>query len=91
MSTVRLIALLPASLVLAACSGGAKLACGYESSYTEATSAATLRIPDDLSIPDESESLSIPGAAATAASEGPETVCLEESPAFSLPPQPEVQ
>jgi hypothetical protein len=45
--------------------------------------------PDDLSVPDESESLRIPDAT-VAAAEGGEDVprCLEESPAFSLPARP---
>ena len=90
MIAIRLIALLPAILMLTACSGGAELACGYSSSYPDATSVATIRVPDDLSIPDESESLEIPGVSAAAAgSAEAATVCLEQSPAYSVTPPPE--
>jgi len=89
MIRVRVIASLLTILVLGGCSGKTALRCGSNTQYREATSTGTLRIPDDLSVPDESESLRIPGAppvsqeSAEIASE-----CLEESPAFSGEPQP---
>ena len=89
MGCVRFIAVLAAILGLGACSGESALVCGQDSTYREAGSAATLRIPDDLSVPDESESLRIPGAPpATPANEAAESACLEESPAFSSAPPP---
>ena len=89
MSPVRVIASLLTLLALGACSGSTELGCGNDTQYRAATSTGTLRIPDDLSVPDESDSLSIPGASpagpeSTAAAPG----CLEESPAFSSEPQP---
>jgi uncharacterized lipoprotein len=89
MSCVRVIALLPAIVVLGACSGKSELTCAQDTRYREAVSVETLRIPDDLSVPDESGSLRIPGASPpTAASAAGESTCLEESPAFSSAPAP---
>jgi uncharacterized lipoprotein len=89
MSPVRVIAAVLIVLGLGACSRETELRCGNHSEYREAASTGTLRIPDDLSIPDESDSLSIPGAPAAAPESADETeACLEESPAFSSPPQP---
>jgi uncharacterized lipoprotein len=89
MSSIRVIALLPAILLLGACSGESELVCGHDASYRQAISVGSLRIPDDLSVPDESESLRIPGPLPTdPASEEAEEACLEESPAFSNAPQP---
>jgi uncharacterized lipoprotein len=92
MTDVARLAVLLGVGALAACSGKTELVCGREARYREAVSLPTLRIPDDLSVPDESDSLRIPGpvAAAPAATAGEEAepVCLEESPAFSGAPQP---
>ena len=78
---------LPGSLVLiltlAACSGEKELVCRPATDYLEADSIGQLRIPNDLSVPDETESLRIPDAMAAAGREGGEIdPCLEASPAY---------
>jgi len=89
MSPVRVIASLVTALALGACSGSDEIRCGNDTQYQAATSTGTLRIPDDLSVPDESDSLSIPGASPAATeSAAAALACLEESPAFSTEPQP---
>jgi uncharacterized lipoprotein len=89
MISLRAFAVLTASMLLGACSGDTELRCASGVSYREARSAATLRIPDDLSLPDESESFRIPGPTpASAESEETATSSLEESPAFTEPAQP---
>jgi uncharacterized lipoprotein len=89
MSFVRVIASVLPIVALGACSGETELRCSRDTLYLGANSTGTLRIPDDLSVPDETESLRIPGAPPVAtASAGTATSCLEESPAFSTEPQP---
>jgi uncharacterized lipoprotein len=89
MSPVRVIAAMLTILGLGACSGETTLRCSNQTEYLEATSTGTLRIPDDLSVPDESDSLNIPGAPPTTQeSAEADASCLEESPAFSNPAQP---
>jgi uncharacterized lipoprotein len=88
-NSARIPALILVVVALAACSGESELVCGRDASYRQAVSEGTLRVPDDLSVPDESASLRIPGQTpAAAGSEGAAAVCLEESPAFSAAPQP---
>lgn len=89
MIPVRLIAPVLTMLVLGACSSKTELQCRGGTQYREAESTGTLRIPDDLSVPDESDSLRIPGAPLPAPeSAEAASACLEESPAFSSEPQP---
>lgn len=89
MSSVRLTASVLTIVALGACSRETELRCSRDTLYLGADSTGTLRIPDDLSVPDESESLRIPGAPPVAPdSAGAATSCLEESPAFSGAPQP---
>ena len=89
MSFVRVIASVLPIVALGACSGETELRCSRDSLYLGANSAGTLRIPDDLSVPDETESLRIPGAPPVAPEgAGGAASCLEESPAFSSAPQP---
>lgn len=67
--------------VLSACSSEANLICPGDESYREAVSVGPLRIPDDLSVPDETESLRIPDPSPSAAIEGsPAPECLEATP-----------
>ena len=87
MSLIRVIVPAMSILVLGACSGEAELRCGRDTLYRQASSTGTLRIPDDLSVPDESDSLAIPGAAPVDDEEAAGS-CLEESPALSGAPQP---
>jgi uncharacterized lipoprotein len=69
--------------VIAACSGESGLICNPDSIYLEADVIDPLRIPDDLSVPDETESLRIPeGLGAISADEAAPDHCLDASPAF---------
>jgi uncharacterized lipoprotein len=88
MTSLRVIACLAATLGLGACGNEAELICGRDTKYLEATSAGTLRIPDHLSVPDETEGLTIPGAPPAPVAEEGDPACLQESPAFSTAPQP---
>lgn len=76
------------AVALGACSREKSLKCASGADYVEAETAGRLRIPDDLSVPDETDSLRIPSPAPPPedavdedASRG--QTCLEESPAFS--------
>jgi hypothetical protein len=83
-----------ASSLLAGCFGKLGLAgtagCDDSSRYANSESVAPLRVPDDLSLPDESDSLSIPPApravstsAASTSAAGNEGHCLALPPDFS--------
>ena len=68
---------------LGGCSGGIGLRCEDPARYTDSGEIPPVRIPDDLSPPDESQSLRIPapveGDVEQLASRGP---CLESPPDF---------
>lgn len=69
------------ALAAAGCSGGQSLRCNPDSMYLEAGTAGALRIPDDLSAPDETESLRIPGPLPPIDGSGQDPDrCLEASP-----------
>jgi hypothetical protein len=65
---------------LAACSRDHTLACEPTERYISATSSPPVQIPDDLSPPDESESLKLPPEGGTAAPRS--RPCLETPPGF---------
>jgi hypothetical protein len=65
---------------LAACSRGQRLACEPTERYVSATSSPPVQIPDDLSPPDESESLRLPPEGVTAPQRS--QPCLETPPGF---------
>jgi hypothetical protein len=80
-----LAAVVVAASLLAACSHNRGTQCGEDPRYTRAQTAPPVRIPDDLSPPDETDSLRLPaatqpagGATASAAAER----CLETPPKF---------
>ena len=79
-------AMVAVGVLLAACSRDKGLRCASDELYREAVSAGTLRVPGDLSVPDEAESLIIPsgnpGRNAAAAD-----ACLDESPALTSQPR----
>jgi len=83
-SAVRLFLLLAAAATVAGCSRDRELLCAGDARYQTAESAGQLRIPDDLSVPDETESLRIPADVIprAAVDQNPDS-CLESSPAFS--------
>jgi uncharacterized lipoprotein len=66
--------------VLGACSGEDELRCDDTSRYATSVSIPPLRVPDDLTVPDESDSLLIPDPAA--AETGVATECLETPPSY---------
>jgi uncharacterized lipoprotein len=88
-SQLRIAVLLLAAVVLSACSRNKPLGCGGHLAYLQAETADQLRVPDDLTVPDESDSLRIPpvGPGEPAATDQV-PACLEESPAFSRSPEP---
>ena len=70
-------------LAVAACSRDKGVRCEDPSLYDSSTAAPPLRVPDDLSVPDESQALLIPGASAPPPSAAsPPTECLESPPSY---------
>jgi uncharacterized lipoprotein len=69
-----------AAAVLAGCSGDKGLRCADTSLYSSSISMPPIRVPDDLSVPDESESLLIPDPVPRDAVAP--TECLETPPAY---------
>jgi len=67
-------------LGLSGCGRDHTLACEATERYAGASSAPPVRIPDDLSPPDESESLRLPPDAGPTAA--PSRPCLESPPGF---------
>jgi hypothetical protein len=66
--------------ILSACSREHTLACEPTERYISATSSPPVQIPDDLSPPDESESLRLPPEGGTAPARS--QPCLETPPGF---------
>ena len=84
MSRRGLVGMALACLWLAACGGRGEFRCEDTSRYAPSTSVAPLRIPGDLTPPDESQALSVPPAP-TANTPNPERVagrCLETPPEY---------
>jgi len=72
-------------LVAAGCRGDYGLRCENPERYVGAGEIPPVRVPDDLSVPDETEALRIPSGEGTAA-ERPVTTrgpCLESPPPYS--------
>lgn len=75
------IAAATAAFVVAGCSGERGLSCESSERYDSASSVAPIRVPDDLSVPDESEALRVPFP--TSGAEPPSAIeCLETPPDF---------
>jgi uncharacterized lipoprotein len=81
-------ALLLAILALGAagCSGVGSVRCEDPSRYATSTSAPPVRIPDELSPPDESQALRIPPPVEEG--EAPPEGCLESPPPYVQPGAP---
>ena len=78
----RLAAVLLAAAILGGCSRDHMLRCEPSGRYARASSAVPVRVPDDLTPPDETDALQLPSTdAATAANA--EKPCLETPPTFS--------
>ena len=56
--------------------------CSGQTLYLDAETIAQLRIPDDLTVPDETEAMRVPSAQGDIAPVDIPTECLEYSPAF---------
>lgn len=70
-------------LALTACAGERTVSCQDNVTYRNASSIPPLRIPDDLSVPDESDAIRVPpppASSSTAAAEPGD--CLERPPDF---------
>jgi uncharacterized lipoprotein len=83
------LALVAAGLLAGACSRDKSVRCTVSIGYRDAASAGQLRVPEDLSLPDETDALQVPGPSSPG--EGAQTVdgCLENSPAFEAVPEAE--
>lgn len=78
----RVLLLLLPVVALAACSGERELRCESTERYQGARSVQPIRVPDDLSVPDESGALRIPPPPADSASAAVREQCLEYPPEF---------
>lgn len=76
-------ALAGAALFIAGCAGESGLGCGDGNLYANSRSDAPLRVPDDLSVPDESDSLSVPSSRPSNTPPPADGRCLETPPPFS--------
>jgi hypothetical protein len=76
-------AVLLAAALVAGCSGERGLSCESGERYQGSRSVGPLRVPDDLSVPDESEALRVPPESSSAgASPSERADCLESPPDF---------
>lgn len=68
---------------VAACGGEGAMRCESSSLYASSTSAPPVRVPDDLSVPDESQALQIPpGESLPPKGKDDPPDCLEQPPEF---------
>lgn len=81
---VRVISALLLAVLAAACSGERRLRCEDSSRYESSTTAPPVRVPDDLTPPDESDALVIPQVPETELSSAGANNgrCLESPPDF---------
>jgi hypothetical protein len=80
-----------AGLLSGACSRNKEARCTLSTAYRDAVSADQLRVPGDLSIPDETDALRVPGPASPGEDAGSSDVCLEFSPALQTAPEGQQQ
>lgn len=78
----RLAAMVIAAAVLGGCSKDHTLRCEPNERYLRAGSAVPVRVPDDLTPPDETDALQLPSADAAPAASA-EKPCLETPPTFA--------
>ena len=83
MMSARLLLLVAITLAIGACSRGETVKCSVDTAYLEAESAGLLRIPDNLSVPDETDALRVPGPTAPRDPDEDAVACLEYSPAYA--------
>jgi uncharacterized lipoprotein len=83
MTAVRTLLALLAFSIVTACGGGGAMRCENSSLYSASTTAPPVRVPDDLSVPDESQALQIPpGEPLPPKGEDEAPDCLEQPPDF---------
>ena len=80
-----------AGLLVGACGRDKELRCTISTGYLDAVSADQLRVPGDLSIPDETDALRVPGPSLPGGDAGSSDECLEFSPALQSSPSAEPQ
>ena len=69
---------------LGGCSGNKPRSCEGSSQYSSSTSIGPIQVPDDLAVPDESETLLIPGVTGAAEDNAAAIPgCIEDPPPFS--------
>jgi uncharacterized lipoprotein len=78
----RLICVVFLALLGAACSGERTLSCVDTERYESSVTRAPIRVPDDLTPPDESDGLVIPQVSTTELSDAAPQGCLEAPPGF---------
>lgn len=78
---IRKLLVLAPLLALVGCSGDRELRCESTERYQSARSVQPVRVPDDLSVPDESGALRIPPPPDDV-SAAPRETCLEFPPEF---------
>lgn len=71
-----------AAVLLGGCSRDHSLRCEPSERYARAGSTGDVRVPDDLTPPDDTDALQLPSAEAAAAGSG-EKPCLESPPKFT--------
>lgn len=79
---LRLILVLSLAALAAACSGERRMSCVDPERYETSTTSPPIRVPDDLTPPDESDALVIPQVPQTELSGVASEGCLEAPPDF---------
>lgn len=80
---LEVLALIAVAATLGACSRGEGLRCADDRNYAASRTAPPVRVPDGLTVPDESDALTIPPAGSPAERETvPEGRCLEQPPDY---------
>jgi len=69
--------------LMGACSRDKAVKCSAGTAYLSADSASLLRVPDGLTVPDQSEALNIPAPTPPRERDANSSACLEYSPAYS--------
>jgi uncharacterized lipoprotein len=81
----RLFLLVAIVVAAGACSREKEVKCSAGTRYLAAQSAGLLRVPDDLSVPEQSEALNIPAPTPPRETDANSAACLEFSPAYTAP------
>jgi uncharacterized lipoprotein len=79
----RWLLIVTVAVLTGACSRDEAVRCSAGTRYLAAESAGLLRVPDDLTVPEQSEALNIPAQTPPREADQDSLDCLEYSPAFS--------